>query len=77
MGYNFPAAWLEKAKLRSCRIYASASNLFTWTNYKGWDPEVNFLGTSRTTTTSNITQGYDFYTAPQARTISVGISVGL
>jgi TonB-dependent starch-binding outer membrane protein SusC len=77
LGYNLQAQWLERAKLRSCRIYASASNLFTWTNYSGWDPEVNFVGTNRTTTTSNITQGYDFYTAPQARTISVGIRVGL
>ena len=77
IGYNLPPAWLERARLRSFRIYATASNLLTWTSYTGWDPEVNFLGTNRTTTAINIEQGYDFYTAPQARTITVGITVGL
>jgi TonB-linked SusC/RagA family outer membrane protein len=77
LGYNLPQVWLDRIMVRSLRVYASASNLFTLTNYTGWDPEVNFLGTNRTTTSTNIEQGYDFYTAPQARTITVGISVGL
>jgi len=77
LGYNLPSSVLERMKLRSVRIYASASNLYTWTNYSGWDPEVNFLGTNRSTTSTNIQQGYDFYTAPQARTVTFGIRVGI
>ncbi len=77
LGYNLPAAWLDRAGLRSFRIYVSATNLITLTRYTGWDPEVNFLGTERSTTESNIQQGYDFYTAPQARTVTAGITVGL
>ncbi|MEE9462574.1 MAG: SusC/RagA family TonB-linked outer membrane protein, partial [Bacteroidales bacterium] len=76
-GYSLPSSVVERMKLRSLRIYASATNLFTWTSYEGWDPEVNFLGTNYSTTTINISQGQDFYTAPQARTITVGITVGL
>jgi hypothetical protein len=41
------------------------------TNYKGYDPEVN------TTYAGNINLGHDFYTPPQARTITFGINLGL
>ncbi|WP_419699953.1 SusC/RagA family TonB-linked outer membrane protein [Mucilaginibacter sp. NFX135] len=71
LGYNFPKAVLEKIKLHSLRIYAQATNLATWTKYKGWDPELNSDAFS-----GNITQNYDFYAAPQAKTITFGINVG-
>lgn len=71
LGYNFPKAWLSKIKLSNLRVYAQATNLFTWTKYKGWDPELNSDAFS-----GNITQGYDFYAAPQAKTITFGINVG-
>lgn len=71
LGYNFPKGVLEKIKLRSLRVYAQATNLATWTKYKGWDPELNSDAFS-----GNITQNYDFYAAPQAKTITFGINVG-
>lgn len=71
LGYNFPKALISKIKLSSLRIYAQATNLATWTKYKGWDPELNSDAFS-----GNITQGYDFYAAPQAKTITFGINVG-
>ncbi|AYL93982.1 SusC/RagA family TonB-linked outer membrane protein [Mucilaginibacter celer] len=71
LGYNFPKALLSKIKLSSLRVYAQATNLLTWTKYKGWDPELNSDAFS-----GNITQGYDFYAAPQAKTITFGINVG-
>ncbi len=77
-GYSLPVRVLERMSLRSLRIYATGTNLFTWTNYKGWDPEVNFLdGAGTSMTTDNIVQGGDFYTAPQARTFTVGIKIGI
>jgi TonB-linked SusC/RagA family outer membrane protein len=77
-GYSLPASVVDRMKLRSLRIYATGTNLFTWTDYKGWDPEVNMLdGAGVSQTTDNIYQGQDFYTAPQARTITVGIRVGI
>jgi hypothetical protein len=78
LGYNLPAQVVQRMKLRSLKIYATGTNLFTWTNYKGWDPEVNYLdGAGTSQTRDNIFQGQDFYTAPQARTITVGIKVGI
>jgi len=77
-GYSLPVPLVQRISLRSLRIYATATNLFTWTNYTGWDPEVNYIdGVADSQTSTNIRQGQDFYTAPQARTITVGIKVGI
>ncbi len=72
LGYNLPANLIRKIKLESLRVYLRAQNLFTITKYKGWDPEVtaDFLA-------SNITQGVDFYSAPQLKTIVFGVNIGL
>lgn len=69
-GYNFPRKWINRFRLDNARVYVAANNLVTITKYKGYDPEVNsgFVG--------NLNLGHDFYTPPQARTISVGINVG-
>lgn len=72
LGYSFPKSITSRAKMSSLRVYASAYNLFTFTNYEGWDPEV-----SSDTFTDNIYFGIDFYSAPQPKTIVMGISIGL
>jgi TonB-linked SusC/RagA family outer membrane protein len=71
LGYNIPRKYLQKYKIDNARIYVAGQNLLTFTNYKGYDPEVN------TTYTGNINLGHDFYTPPQARTITFGINLGL
>lgn len=40
LAYNFPRSRLRDAQIQNLRIYASAQNLFTWTDYSGYDPEV-------------------------------------
>ncbi|MDJ1504477.1 TonB-dependent receptor [Xanthocytophaga agilis] len=70
LGYTIPQSIINKAKISKAHIYFSAQNLLTITNYKGWDPEVN-----ADDIVSNIAQGYDFYSAPQAKTFLVGINV--
>jgi hypothetical protein len=70
LGYNFTRGILSRVKLDNARIYVAATNLFTFTDYNGYDPEVN------TTYTGNINLGHDFYTPPQAKTISIGINLG-
>ncbi len=77
IGYNIPSRLLQEVGLRSLRVYISGFNLWTLTDYEGWDPEVNFIGTGRSTTNQNIIQGVDFYTAPQERTVSFGVNIGL
>lgn len=61
----------ERLKVRSARLYVSAQNLLTFTNYSGMDPEVNYTGDN------NLLRGTDFFTYPQARTFSVGLNLGL
>jgi TonB-linked SusC/RagA family outer membrane protein len=70
IGYNLPATVLSKLNLTKLRVYVSGQNLLTFTDYRGWDPEVN-----ADTYESNINQGIDFYSAPQAKTISLGVNI--
>ena len=70
LGYNFSRSLLSRFKIDNARIYVAGTNLFTSTDYKGYDPEVN------TTYTGNINLGHDFYTPPQAKTISIGVNIG-
>ncbi|MXV51293.1 SusC/RagA family TonB-linked outer membrane protein [Pedobacter sp. HMF7647] len=68
LGYTIPGR-MVKNFFSSARVYVSGFNLLTFTNYNNGDPEVN------TTTISNIDNGVDFYTAPQARTITFGVNL--
>lgn len=43
--YSLPNKWISKARLTTCSIYALAQNLFTITNYKVGDPEVQNAST--------------------------------
>ena len=70
LGYNLPQIATSKLKVERIRIYVTAQNLYTFTSYKGWDPEVNADYQA-----SNINQGVDFYSAPQPKTITAGINV--
>ncbi|MFY7829668.1 MAG: SusC/RagA family TonB-linked outer membrane protein [Flectobacillus sp.] len=70
LGYTFPSSVVNKLKLSKLRVYATANNLLTFTKYTGWDPEVNtdYLG--------GVAAGNDFYSAPQPKTITVGLNLG-
>lgn len=70
LGYNFDKKLLEKAKIKSVKVYASVQNLYTFTKYSGMDPEVNYYGAS------NVVLGTDFFTYPQSRTIMFGLNLG-
>lgn len=70
LGYTFPTALLNGLHIRSLRIYASAQNLLTITDYPGLDPEVNYQNSSR-----NI--GLDYASYPNVRTYTFGINLGL
>jgi hypothetical protein len=71
LGYSLPKEIVNRASLESVRFYISGLNLLTITNYNLNDPEVNtdYLST-------NISQGNDFYAAPQIKTYSFGVSIG-
>lgn len=70
LSYRLPSKVTQKIFIKSINIYASAQNLFTWTNYTGMDPEVSLRNTA-------LTPGFDFSTYPQSRTIVMGINIDL
>lgn len=39
LSYQFDKKLLEKVGIQSLKLYISGQNLFTWTNWEGWDPE--------------------------------------
>lgn len=39
LAYDFPSSLASRIGLDNLRVYTSANNLFTWTDYKGYDPE--------------------------------------
>lgn len=74
VSYNFPQQWLSKIKLQGVRVYANVQNLFTITNYNGFDPEAVILGGSNQD--RNLNQGFLSATPiPQVRTVNAGASI--
>ena len=62
LGYTLPAALAQKVQLSTARLYLSCQNLFTLTNYSGFDPEVG-------------AGGVDMGTYPVTRTVSLGVNI--
>jgi len=70
LGYTIPKSLLQKAGISSFRIYIAAQNLWTFTNYTGYDPEIGSGNTG-----GFLDFGIDRASYPQARTITTGVSV--
>lgn len=68
LGYTFPKKMIRKAGLSNLRLYATGSNLFTWTKYSGFDPEVSTMG-------NGLTPGVDFGAYPRSRSFVFGINL--
>lgn len=39
LSYTLPGSFVDKIGIGSVQVYASGRNLYTWTNWVGWDPE--------------------------------------
>lgn len=74
LSYNLPKSFTDKIKLSALSLYATGENLFTITNYSGFDPEVNVFSTEAQ---GNTAQGIDYGTYPQTRNIIFGIRASL
>ena len=64
ISYDLPGKWIDKAKIRTARVFAQGQNLHVWDNFQGYDPEV--LGGAL---------GGGQY--PQLTTITFGLTLGL
>ena len=84
LGYTLPNNLLKKAGLNSVRIFVAAQNLFTFTKYSGWDPEVGSLlvtpggdQTAPSDFSDPLRTGVDFGRYPSPRIFSAGINIKL
>ncbi len=68
LSYDFPKTMITSLGLSQLKLYVSGENLLIWTNYTGYDPDVNSYG--------GIRIGVDAGSYPQSRTFIVGVNVG-
>jgi TonB-linked SusC/RagA family outer membrane protein len=73
LGYTLPKGLLNKGAfpISSLRLFAQVQNAYTFTKYKGLDPELNANGDT------NSEFGIDYNTNPQLRVITFGLNIGL
>jgi len=69
LGYTLPQSITSKIFVERLRIYVGGTNIWTLTNYTGWDPEVNRDGSG------NITQGVTYLSPPQVKTFNFGVEL--
>jgi hypothetical protein len=69
LGYTLPQTMVKRLKLSRLRVYATAHNVFLFTNYSGADPEVS---TRRKTP---LTPGVDYSAYPRSRQVVFGLNL--
>ncbi|NMM48537.1 SusC/RagA family TonB-linked outer membrane protein [Marinigracilibium pacificum] len=67
IGYSLPSRVIENIGFERVRLYVSANNLFTLTDYMGYDPDV--------TSSNPLAAGIDYGFYPQARTYMFGVNL--
>ena len=71
LGYTFPKKWMSKAKIDNLRIYCNIQNLYTFTKYSGYDPEVG----ASTQDATGLTYGLDNGRYPSPTMYSFGLKI--
>lgn len=73
LGYTFSPEFIKRIHLTQLRVYITATNLFTFTKYPGWDPEIvrDHNGPQGRNLSPNVT----YLTSPQERSYSIGINL--
>ncbi|MCF8360605.1 MAG: TonB-dependent receptor [Prolixibacteraceae bacterium] len=71
LGYSLPEKLNQKLNINNCRIYVSAQNLFTFTKYSGYDPEISYSNRWY----GGTQLGYDGGNYPAARTFLLGLDI--
>ncbi|HEY9260949.1 TonB-dependent receptor [Chitinophaga sp.] len=71
LGYTLPKKWLSRVKVSNVRVYVTGNNLYVFTKYRGYDPEVS------TSNSSRLTPGVDFGGYPRTRSFVAGLNISL
>ena len=69
LSYDVP---LKSDVLTGITVYGTAENLFTWTDYKGYDPEI-----ISSSSNNPLYYGVDAFTTPTTPTFYIGLKIGL
>ena len=68
LGYTIPSSLLKNIQISNLRLYVSLDDFFTFTKYKGFDPEACSAGTGSS-------QGVDKGTYPVSKKFVAGINI--
>jgi TonB-dependent starch-binding outer membrane protein SusC len=69
LGYTVPKSITSRVLINNLRVYVTGHNLFCWSSYSGFDPEVNAL------TSTTLTPGADYWSYPKNRSFIAGINL--
>jgi hypothetical protein len=76
--YTFPKKTFTKAGLYNVRLYVNAQNVYTFTKYSGYDPEVGMTKDQYSGNSQNaLLNGIDPGRYPTPRNFTIGLSLGL
>jgi TonB-linked SusC/RagA family outer membrane protein len=75
VGYTIPADYTKKRGINKLRLYVSGQNLLTFTNYKGYDPEIGDLTQSAGSDVRSLGIGVDLGNYPQPRLYYFGVNI--
>ena len=69
LAYNLPQNWAKKAFLQNAKLYFNVQNVYTFTKYKGYDPEIGAFNQS------SLLQNIDRGRYPTPRTYTIGLNL--
>ncbi len=72
LSYNIPSNWIESININSARVYVTVQNLYTFTKYSGYNPEI---GVSSAWDANPLAFGVDNAVYPLPRTLLFGIDL--
>jgi hypothetical protein len=72
-GYTLPFELTQKFSVDRLRVYFTGVKLLTFTDYSGYDPESTYDNNGN----FNINVGETFYSAPPAKTYTIGLNIDL
>ena len=75
LGYNLSKTWLKPLGISSAHIYLTGTNLLTFTDYTGFDPESNNAANVNTSSSTDSFAGVDLASYPSQKKYTLGLDI--